>query len=94
MNGYINEVIEAYKGDGKWMTGNHLEDAKKLFKLIKEDERERQTWCDKNEQPELFWAKYDLRRLKEDYTGLTKNQLYLKHQSVMINNIYLALRGA
>lgn len=90
---YIEALIEAYKGDCKWVTGEPLEDAKKLFKIIKKDEKVRKDFVPKDQEPELYWAKYDLKRLGENYMKLTKNQIYLKHQSVMINNIYLALRG-
>lgn len=89
---YIKELIEAYGNDVE-LADDNLENAKKIFKVIKQDEKTRKTFVPKDQQPELYWAKYDLKRLGENCINLTKNQLYLKHQSVMINNIYLALRG-
>lgn len=89
---YIKELIEAYGNDVE-LADDNLENAKKIFKVIKQDEKTRKDFVPKDQEPELYWAKYDLKRMGENYMDLTKNQLYLKHQSIMINNIYLALKG-
>lgn len=60
-----------------------LESAKKIFKKIKESDRK----VDNKE--ELKHAKDDLENIFEVNTkGMTKNKIFLEHQSKMINSIY------
>ena len=60
-----------------------LESAKKIFKKIKEFDRK----IDNN--TELKHAKDDLENIFEVNTkGMTKNKIFLEHQSKMVNSIY------
>lgn len=60
-----------------------LESAKKIYSKIKEYEKRNGV------KAELQEAKDDLLNIFGiDVKGMTKNQIYLKHQSEMINTIY------
>lgn len=72
--------LNAYYQDAK---DKSLESAKKIFKKIKESDRK----VDNN--IELKHAKDDLENIFEVNTkGMTKNKIFLEHQSKMINSIY------
>ena len=74
--GYLN----LYSQDAK---DKSLESAKKIFKKIKEFDKK----VDNN--IELQHAKDDLENIFEiDTKGMTKNKIFLEHQSKMINSIY------
>lgn len=60
-----------------------LESAKKIFKKIKEFDRKI------DNSTELKHAKDDLENIFEVNTkGMTKNKIFLEHQSKMVNSIY------
>ena len=72
--------LNAYYQDAK---DKSLESAKKIFKKIKEFDRK----VDNN--IELKHAKDDLENIFEVNTkGMTKNKIFLEHQSKMVNSIY------
>ena len=71
--------LNSYYQDAK---DKSLESAKKIFKKIKESDRK----VDNN--IELKHAKDDLENIFEVNTkGMTKNKIFLEHQSKMINSI-------
>lgn len=72
--------LNAYYLDAK---DKSLESAKKIFKKIKEFDRK------VDNITELKYAKDDLENIFEVNTkGMTKNKIFLEHQSKMINSIY------
>lgn len=72
--------LNAYYQDAK---DKSLESAKKIFKKIKEFDRKVDNII------ELKHAKDDLENIFEVNTkGMTKNKIFLEHQSKMINSIY------
>ena len=72
--------LNAYYLDAK---DKSLESAKKIFKKIKEFDKK----VDNN--IELKHAKDDLENIFEVNTkGMTKNKIFLEHQSKMVNSIY------
>jgi hypothetical protein len=81
---YMVELANGVDYDREPTIANALE----LFKGIKKVEKEN----------ELNEAKCDLEMIfgvkKEDLKGLSKNQLYMLHQSNMVNAIYFMLKGA
>lgn len=81
--GLLEQAIETYSEQIKWQPDT-LQNALQIFTKIKDNER--------LGGKELENAKRDLDILGVDYKGLTKNQLYLKHQSEVVNRIYLILR--
>lgn len=89
---YIEDLVIAYN-DGVPVALEPIERAKLIYKNLKEDEKTRTHYVPKYNEPEYYWAKYDLKRLGVDYKGLTKNQIYLKHQSEVINGIAKYLKG-
>lgn len=82
-----NRIFVAYGGDlnlySQDAKDKSLESAKKIFKKIKEFDKK----VDNN--IELQHAKDDLENIFEiDTKGMTKNKIFLEHQSRMINSIY------
>lgn len=82
-----NRIFVAYDGDlnlySQDAKDKSLESAKKIFKKIKEFDKK----VDNN--IELQHAKDDLENIFEINTkGMTKNKIFLEHQSKMINSIY------
>lgn len=82
-----NRIFVAYGGDLNLYyqdaKDKSLESAKKIFKKIKEFDKK----VDNN--IELKHAKDDLENIFEVNTkGMTKNKIFLEHQSKMINSIY------
>lgn len=72
--------LNTYYQDAK---DKSLESAKKIFKKIKEFDRKI------DNSTELKHAKDDLENIFEVNTkGMTKNKIFLEHQSKMINSIY------
>lgn len=90
---YIEDLVIAYN-DGVPVALEPIERAKLIYKNLKEDEKTRKIFVPKDQEPEYYWAKYDLKRLGVDYKGLTKNQIYLKHQSEVINGIVKYLKDS
>ena len=89
---YIEDLVIAYN-DGVPVALEPIERAKLIYKNLKEDEKTSTHNVPKYNEPEYYWAKYDLKRLGVDYKGLTKNQIYSKHQSEVINGIVKYLKG-
>lgn len=84
---YIEKIVGKYKNvmsDSEDAT-LILINAGLIYQALKKDE--------KKDGKELENAKKDLDELKIDYKGFTKNKLYLKHQSEMVNGIYKVLAG-
>lgn len=82
-----NRIFVAYGGDlnlySQDAKDKSIESAKKIFKKIKEFDKK----VDNN--IELQHAKDDLENIFEINTkGMTKNKIFLEHQSKMINSIY------
>ena len=81
---YMVELANGVDYDKTATIANALE----LFKGIKKVEKEN----------ELNEAKCDLEMIfgvsKEELKGLSKNQLYMLHQSSMVNAIYFVLKEA
>ena len=80
-------ILVAYDGNLKLysqdVNDKSLESAKKIFKKIKEFDRR----IDNN--MEFKHAKDDLENIFDiDTKGMTKNKVFLEHQSQMINSIY------
>ena len=78
---YIREIINDYSDKIDWSEDN-LQNALSIYGLLKKDER---LYGNKKE---LEFAKSDLDKLQISYDGLTKNKIYLKHQSEFVNGIY------
>ena len=65
-----------------------IDNALEIFKNIKKVEKTTN---------ELEEAKYDLETIfglpKDEFKKLTKNKIYMLHQSMMVNQIYMILKG-
>ena len=81
----LKQAIELFTDEIEWKE-NNLENAISIFKKIKENE--------KLLDHELINAKKDLELLGIETKGLTNNQIYLKHQSELVNRIYMILEEA
>lgn len=67
----------------KFPEGKTIEDAIEIFKEVKKYEKL---------QGELLEAKYDLQIIFDtNFKGMTKNSIYLTHQSMWVNSIYIML---
>lgn len=81
---YIIELANGINYDKTPTIENSLE----IFKNIKKVERTTN---------ELEEAKYDLEIVfglpKGEFKNLTKNKIYMLHQSMMVNQIYMILKG-
>lgn len=91
MNNYGREdliyIIELANGINYDKTPT-IENSLEIFKNIKKVERTTN---------ELEEAKYDLEIVfglpKAEFKNLTKNKIYMLHQSMMVNQIYMILKG-
>ena len=84
----LNYILELANGKNYDKTPS-IKNALELFKKIKEVE--------KSTGKELEEAKYDLTEIfrvkAEELKRLTKNNVYMLHQSMMVNQIYMNLMG-
>lgn len=84
----LNYILELANGKNYDKTPS-IKNALELFKKIKEVE--------KSTGKELEEAKYDLTEIfcvkAEELKRLTKNNIYMLHQSMMVNQIYMNLMG-
>lgn len=92
-----SRIYFAYSNGDKIPTDPTIQSALSIFKMIKKMER---PICNDevDYKKELLNAKEDLENIfdvsKDDLKYLSKNNLYLKHQSMMVNSIYeLLVRG-
>lgn len=79
---YIEDLVDIYKEPS---SSGLVDQAKEIYKKIRENQR--------RFGKEYISAKKDLEYLGIETKGLTLNQLYLKHQSEMVNRIVLVLKG-
>lgn len=82
---YLRKIINNYSDKITWHS-NNIQNALDIYTMLKRDER---VYGNKKE---LENAKSDLDKLGIDYKGLTKNKIYLKHQSELVNGIYYLLQ--
>lgn len=77
----------------KMPKGKSIETAIEIFKDVKEYEK-LDGDGNKDYERELIEAKYDLRIIFNiNFKNLTKNNIYLAHQSAWVNSIYIMLNN-
>lgn len=70
-----------------------IENAIKVYKEVKKYERTNGD-SEVDYKNELMEAKYDLQIIfNTNFIGLSKNNLYLAHQSLWVNSVYALLKG-
>ena len=91
----INSVYYGCKE--KYPTGDSIDSALKIYKKIKEFERFPNNSLSVDYENELREAKFDLVDIfgmkPEELKTLSKNNLYLTHQSKLVNAIYIMNKG-
>ena len=83
---YAKQLFNDYENKITW-NSNPIITANEIYKALKKDERQ----CGNKKELEI--AKSDLDKLGIDYTGLTPNKIYLKHQSEFVNAFYMIIKG-
>ena len=84
LTSYTNDIREFSKIDFK---SKSVDVAMKIFKHVKFNESHKGSKIDRKQELEL--AKRDLQEIfGEDTKKMTKNQIYMMHQSKMVNTIY------
>lgn len=83
---YAKQLFNDYENKITWHS-NPIITANEIYKALKKDERLY------GNKIELENAKKDLEKLGIDYSDLTPNKIYLKHQSEFVNAFYMIIKG-